>query len=227
MKQNESTSWIQTYSGKKFFPLDPQEADVCIEDIAHSLSMICRFTGHCKEFYSVAQHSVMVSYLSGEFALYGLLHDASEAYICDLASPIKSSGHFDTYKAFENKLQSVIFRKFGLFGTEPPIVKKADTQMLSTEARDLLGELHPEWVLPTEPLPMTVNPLGQKEAKELFMKRFNELYQLRTDSMPVASEDPLRFGPFYPPDMIVSYNPSPVDLLIQEVKIICENPNAK
>ena len=74
--------WIQTYLGIQFWPLDPRPEEVMLFDIAHSLSNMCRFTGHCREFYSVAQHSVIVSQnVPREDAAWGLLHDASEAYM--------------------------------------------------------------------------------------------------------------------------------------------------
>jgi uncharacterized protein len=82
--------WIQTYTGKQFWPLSPLPEDIVIEDIAHALSMQCRFGGHVRTFYSVAQHSVHVSLLvEPQYALWGLLHDAAEAYLVDLPRPIK------------------------------------------------------------------------------------------------------------------------------------------
>jgi len=87
--------WIATYTGGRFYPLDPRPEDVCIADIAHSLSQICRFNGQTLQFYSVAQHSVLVSKLLGQggpspiHEFMGLKHDAAEAYLCDLVRPIK------------------------------------------------------------------------------------------------------------------------------------------
>lgn len=86
-----SNDWIQTYTGKKFFPLHPHQNEYVIEDIAHALSMKCRFAGHCNAFYSVAEHSVKVSRIvAPESQLWGLLHDAAEAYLPDVCQPIKS-----------------------------------------------------------------------------------------------------------------------------------------
>lgn len=88
-------SWIQTFTGKKVFPLAMTAEMVCVDDIAHALSMKCRFTGHCREFYSIAEHSVRVSLLvRPELRLAALLHDAAEAYLPDLARPIKSQAFF-------------------------------------------------------------------------------------------------------------------------------------
>src|SRR5258706_13895138 len=82
--------WIETYSGKQFHILDPQLDEIELYDIAHALSMQCRYTGHCESFYSVAEHCVIVSMLvPKEMAIAGLFHDASEAYLTDEVSPVK------------------------------------------------------------------------------------------------------------------------------------------
>src|SRR5438552_3035736 len=111
------TDWIQTFTGKKFFPLEPNADDICIEDIAHSLSMQCRFNGHSKQFYSVAQHSVLIaSWWFGDYpklAKYALLHDASEAYLSDIPRPLKQLPEFEFYKKAEQLLQDLIYAKFG------------------------------------------------------------------------------------------------------------------
>jgi hypothetical protein len=82
--------WIQTFTGKQFWPLDPRPDEVYIEDIAHALGNICRFNGHCLRFYSVAEHCFHVSHkVVPGLALMGLLHDAAEAYVCDVVRPVK------------------------------------------------------------------------------------------------------------------------------------------
>ena len=123
---------------------------------------------------SVAQHAVLVSYLGDP--KYGLLHDCSEAYIADIASPVKNTSEFIFYRNLESKLQSTIYNKFGLFGPEPESVKKADLMMLSIEAKSLLGSLHVEWKLPYQPLPLDIIPLAPKQAESLFLQRFKELF---------------------------------------------------
>lgn len=169
--------WIQTYTGKKFFPMDPKVEDIDLEDIAHALSHTCRFTGHCKKgFYSVAQHSVFVSYIcKREHALYGLLHDASEAYLVDLAKPIKKLPEFQIFRDLEAKVMEAVCNKFGLPLAEPKDVKEADTIMLATEARDLMAPLHPDWKQPAKPLPFKIEPVNPEEAKKLFLDRYREL----------------------------------------------------
>lgn len=172
----DGESWIQTYSGRRFNPLNPYVNAIVIQDIAHALSMQCRFSGHVKKFYSVAQHSVLVSYICDSTdALWGLLHDASEAYLVDVPRPLKRSGKFNAYLEFEDKMQKAVCKRFGLPEAEPPSVKKADKILLATEARDLMGPLHPDWKQPEEPLPFRIEALSQQEAKDLFVKRFYQL----------------------------------------------------
>src|ERR1035441_1601867 len=97
---------ITTFSGVRFWPLIPNPADIRIEDIAHALSNQCRFGGHTREFYSVAEHSVRVSQLcTPENALWGLLHDASEAYLSDVTAPITELPQLEAYRAAERSLQ--------------------------------------------------------------------------------------------------------------------------
>lgn len=169
-------AWIQTYSGRRFCPTKPNPDAIVIQDIAHSLSMQCRFTGHTKKFYSVAQHSVYVSHICNEEdALWGLLHDASEAYLIDVPRPLKRSGYFQAYLELEAKMQEAICKRFGLPLGEPPSVKKADTKMLATEARDLMGPLHRDWIQKATPLPFKVEAWDQQKAKDMFMQRFYEL----------------------------------------------------
>jgi 5'-deoxynucleotidase YfbR-like HD superfamily hydrolase len=178
-KFNPDDAWIQTYSGRRFTPTNPNPNAIVIQDIAHSLSMQCRFSGHTKKFYSVAQHSVYVSYICNhEDALWGLMHDATEAYLVDVPRPLKRSGKFDAYLEFEAVMQKAVCKRFGLSEQEPPSVKLADTILLATEARDLMYPLRTDWVQPVEPLPFKIDPLGPREAKDLFMKRFFELMKM-------------------------------------------------
>jgi uncharacterized protein len=173
---DKDAAWIQTHSGRRFCPTNPNPDAIVIQDIAHALSMQCRFSGHCKHFYSVGQHSVLVSYIcDSQDALWGLLHDAAEAYLVDFPRPLKRSGKFQAYIDFENQMQEAICRRFGLPLTEPPSVKKADTALLATEARDLMSPLHSDWRRPTDPLPFLIEPWDHNKAKDRFMKRFFEL----------------------------------------------------
>lgn len=142
--------WIQTASGGRFWPLDPLPEDVLIEDIAHALSLICRFGGHCREFYSVAQHSVLVSRLCPNFPLHGLLHDAAEAYLGDLPRPTKRGfreAGITAYDYAEQAIMGVVSARFWLSwtGGAAEEVKAADEVMLATEAVTLMRPLDQGW----------------------------------------------------------------------------------
>lgn len=167
---------ICTFTGRQFFPLDPRPEDICIEDIAHGLSLQCRFTGQIRHFYSIAQHSVHVSE-SVDCVREGLMHDASEAYLSDIARPIKP--FIPRYKEFEERLERVIAERFKLTFPWPPDVKEADTGMLQTEARDLLPinlEHTPWWTIKMNPYDFKIIPWSPAVAEEQFLQRFHELF---------------------------------------------------
>lgn len=175
-------SYILTHTGRIFYPLDPNPADVDIEDIAHALSQQCRFTGHTREFFSVAQHSVIVAnQLRGDatLALVGLLHDASEAYLADISTPVKRALH--NYEGIEMGLWRAIAERFCLPDHWLSAVKTADLMSLATERRDLMPYHPGEWdVLEgIRPLPERIMPLSPVAAKRLFMHTFNDLCYLR------------------------------------------------
>lgn len=128
---------IRTFTGKYVNPLNPDPDTICIEDIAHALSQICRFGGHLPYFYSVADHSLAVSYcLPDEHALAGLLHDASEAYLCDIPSPVKKQ--IPGYAEAEDRLMKVIAEKFGFPWPVPEVVKQVDRSALEEEWHGLM-----------------------------------------------------------------------------------------
>lgn len=132
---------------------------------------------------SVAQHSVLVSYICDRAdALWGLLHDGSEAYLVDIPRPIKQSGKFDNYLEFEKIMQKAICKRFGMSEEMPKSVKYADYALLMTEARDLMSPLHEGWAIVGDPLPFTITPWSQQEAKSAFIKRFLELYSEKENS---------------------------------------------
>lgn len=168
-----SPSTMQTYTGKLIDLSNFSEEDVRLPDISHALSLINRFTGHSKVPYSVAQHSVMVSKLTEpENALWGLLHDASEAYLGDVATPLKNI--LPGYRALEEHVQRTIAKVFRLQWPMPSDVKDADVRALMAEKRDLIGGDH-DWGIDVEPMCGPVNPYPWNQAKQLFEKRFLEL----------------------------------------------------
>jgi hypothetical protein len=164
--------WMQTRSGCQFYPLDPRPEDICIQDIAHALSQLCRFGGHCVEFYSVAQHCVMVaSILPPELRLAGLLHDATEAYLVDIPRPLKIA--LPDYQRIEDALHTIIGEKFGVRFDDPRI-KSADNIALVTEARDLLDPAPTDWRLVEIPLDVAISPMTPHFAQQAFLKTFTE-----------------------------------------------------
>jgi uncharacterized protein len=174
-KISRKGSWIQTYSGQKFWPLDARPEEVRITDIAHALSMLCRFNGHLERYYSVAEHSVYVSQLvTEENQLWGLIHDGAEAYLSDIPSPVKI--HLDQFKEIEKNLLEVICSHFDLSLKMPAEVKKADMVLLSSEKKVLMKREPDSWGLLPEPSnEIVIEALPPFEAEELFLKRFKEI----------------------------------------------------
>lgn len=136
---------LVTYSGEEISLLDIEESKIHIEDIAHSLSYICRFAGQCKYFYSVGSHSINCLRVAEHFGynnelkLYTLLHDATEAYICDMPSPLKKL--LPEYKKYENILESIIHKKFVLneiTENDKVKVKEIDKIVFSKEWKELM-----------------------------------------------------------------------------------------
>src|SRR5437868_2917508 len=120
--------WMQTSSGVAYYPLDPLPGDINIEDIAHALSNLCRFGGHCRRFYSVAEHSILVSrVVPRQHALQGLLHDATEAYMVDVPRPLKVE--LDNYARIEDLNWRCIAAVFGVPYEMHESVKRADNDV--------------------------------------------------------------------------------------------------
>ena len=174
---SRNSDWIQTFTGRQFWPLDPHPEEVCIEDIAHALSNICRYTGHVREFYSVADHSIRVARIvPAPDALWGLLHDASEAYICDVARPVKQyPGFGELYRQIEDRLMLCICEAFNLPAEQPASIKPADNILLHTERRDLMARPPQPWRDPHPPLPGTIFPRTPREAEQEFLELFAEV----------------------------------------------------
>lgn len=171
-------SFMQTFTGKRFFPMEPHPEDFDILDIGHSLSLQCRFNGHCLCFYSVAEHCVRVSELlekthnSGMLTFWGLLHDASEAYLGDIVRPLKF--HLPEYGKIEKNVEkSLIIGKFNLPWPMPPEVKWADDVLLATEKRDLLCPVADQWRATEEPLSERISPMTSDQAMTAYIHAFN------------------------------------------------------
>ena len=179
-------NWIQTFTGQRVAPLDPDPAMFELQDIAHSLANQCRFTGHTNSFYSVAQHSVLVSQnCDPADALSGLMHDASEAYLVDLARPVKHDPRMAFFREAEDRLQRSINSAFGLPLEIPESVHVADRRLLLTERRDLLKPLiwteaeKVIWDVADVPYEFAIKAWTPQEAETRFLTRYLELTRSR------------------------------------------------
>jgi 5'-deoxynucleotidase YfbR-like HD superfamily hydrolase len=171
--------WAQTFTGKQFWPLDPKAEEVDLMDIAHSLASQPRFNGHCITFYSVAQHSVLVSKIvPPSQALAALFHDASESYTGDIISPLKRFLPPE-FKQIELNIDHAIFKKFNIDieTIDHAAIKKADKIALVTEMRDVMEKPPKKWNEDGlfEPSPEKIIPLPPQEAEKLFLERYEEL----------------------------------------------------
>ena len=180
-RSGKQEAWCQTFSGKKLSLTNPRPEDVCIADIAHALSNLCRFGGACREFYSVAQHSVLVCDLVTDLELKmpALLHDAAEGLgLGDVVNTLKNL--LPNYRSLEDGMATCVAQVFGFhwYKFRHPVVYWADLVALSTERRDLMVPCDWQWDLDksgVSPVSTRVVPLPPKEAEELFLARFKQV----------------------------------------------------
>ena len=156
--------WMRTFTGKKFYPFEPSPDAICIEDIAHALSMQCRYTGHVSRFYSVAEHCLLLTGVvasrlkdmvrfgpqNKNLLKWALLHDAAEAYVGDMGRPLKHQPEMELYRQTEAGVMLAIRNKFGLVGEEPSMVALLDKEIIGSEARMLK---YGESLATVDPLP--------------------------------------------------------------------------
>jgi uncharacterized protein len=167
---------IMLHSGAWFDFCAPTSSQFTIEDIAHGLANICRYSGQCRRFYSVAEHSILVSETAKGFELEALLHDAAEAFLGDITRPLKQM--LPEYKRIEADVERAILDRFGLIGPLPPQVKQADLRVLAAEQKQIMPEGTDGWVRgqKVEPAPVIVRHLLPDEAKRMFIERFEALH---------------------------------------------------
>lgn len=173
--------FITTYEGRKFFPLDPRVEGVSIHDIAHAHALTCRWTGATRNHYPLAQHCVLVCRearkrgFSGDVQLWGLFHDGSEGYICDLARPVKVE--IAGYRSVETRLQDTIVASLGLPPEMPAIIKHLDDVLLCTEARDLTRNQMRGWSaeMTEERLPYRIRAWPMWYAEIAFLREYKRL----------------------------------------------------
>lgn len=179
-------AWIATYTGRMFWPFDVKAEDFVLEDIGIPLARTCRFGGHCKEFYSVADHSVWVMErvpweLGPETRLAALLHDAAEAYLVDVPRPVKHGPGMQAYRAAEDRIQRMIFKVFrceDAYDRHAAVIKELDNRALATEKRDLIVDGAGRWkgVEDIVPHPAPIEPTtSMKASGDRFMKAVKQL----------------------------------------------------
>lgn len=137
--------WLNTATGKRFDFLRPKLEDIDIVDIAIALGNQCRYAGHTRQHYSVAEHCVILSHAaSPEHAAWALMHDAAEAYVTDIPWPLKAAGLVPDLALAEKVIMRAICVRFGLDPVEPAEVKALDLEILDLEADALLTR-HADW----------------------------------------------------------------------------------
>ncbi len=166
--------WVTVFSGGKLHFLNPRPEEIRIGDIAHALSLTCRFGGQCRSFYSVAEHSIrMVDIVPQEYKLLALLHDASEAYLPDLPRPMKAT--LPDFITMERFILVAIWDKFGVkWFDNLDKIKEADNILLATEARDLMPNTE-DWAPLPEPLNERIIPASSIHIEQLFLNRYRGL----------------------------------------------------
>lgn len=165
-------NWILTASGKRFDLFEPDADMIDPRDISHSLAHLCRFNGHTREFYSVAQHSCIVAELvPEEHKLAALLHDAPEAYLGDMTRPLKQ--WISTFQHFEDCVWWRVCEHFGIAPELPTCIYKADLIALATERRDLMPTDPAIWdcLVGIEPMVEIIRPWPAAEARLTYHQR--------------------------------------------------------
>lgn len=172
---------ITTYTGKHFDPTHPAEELICIEDIAHVLSLLCRGNGHVRTFFSVGQHCILCAKeaeargYSGRLILAALLHDASECYMSDVPRPFKKS--LPEYRRQEEALLNIIYQKYlgsGLSAIEEQKLKEIDNDLLWYDLKYLLNET-PDTPKPVVHVPIQYRQYPFSQVEEEYRNLFNQL----------------------------------------------------
>lgn len=169
---------IMLHSGAWLDLSSPSTSNFTIEDIAHGLAHICRYSGQCRDFYSVAEHSLLVCDLVPEQGLSALLHDAAEAFLGDVTRPLKQM--LPDYRRIEHEVQSAIQHRFGLPAMLEPSIKRADLRVLAAEQAQIMPAGANDWAAEAgiAPAPVVVRHLSPAAAKSAFLERFARLQSI-------------------------------------------------
>ena len=172
--------WMQTFTGRQFWPLDPRPEEIFVEDVAHALSMQCRYAGHCRKFYSVAEHCVLLAEAVAQApgattddARWALMHDASEAYLVDVPRPVKP--HLTGYRDAEAVVMAAVAERFGLPDKITPLVHDYDNRIIADE-RANLSDCAAKWDFDELPLCVTLRNWAPTIAETRFLMAFDALF---------------------------------------------------
>lgn len=189
---NKEIGWLQTFTGKKFYPLAPKQEDISIIDIAWSLSGINRYLNHTNKSWSVGKHSILGALIiwkrtaNKALAKWFLLHDASEAYLGDIIKPLKLLPEFAFYREKERALAGLILERFGLISDannwdEPQLITDIDTKLLLyIESNELRQPLHPDSeIVPGNSESVALGYLNIE--KDGHLREFNELLDMSNE----------------------------------------------
>lgn len=173
----KSASFIETYTGRAFYPLEPKIEALSIIDIAHALSNQCRYSGHTAFFYPVAQHcSLLADFVVRNGgrpidALQILMHDAAEAYIVDVPRPVKKS--MPNYREWDDHLSGLIRQWMGFEGPEPEWIRALDGRIIADERAQLLTRSPNDWGMrANSPLGIGIQPWTPEDAERVFLTQY-------------------------------------------------------
>jgi hypothetical protein len=170
-------TWMGTYTGRKFWPLDPRAEDVDVLDVAHHLAMTCRYGGAVRRFYSVAEHSVLVSaHVAPDLAREALFHDAAEAYVGDLIRPLKHQPELAGFRAAEDRIYPVVMEAFGIASTPESraAISEVDDRIIVDETQALMTR--PEKYPVGRGLGCFIVGFIPHQARNRFLARYEELF---------------------------------------------------
>lgn len=173
--------WLETFTGEQFHFLQPLAAEIHVEDVAHSLSQLCRYNGHTKAFYSVAEHSILIcDWIAANFPgasqqvlRTALLHDVAETYLGDMSRPVKHQ--MPQFKELEHIIEGAAAERFDIELPFPAVVEECDARILVDEREQCMSDSGNEWGTDAlEPLGVEIKFLDPPNVRRLFMERFFE-----------------------------------------------------
>lgn len=157
-----------TFSGGRFWPLDPRPEDINIYDVAHSLAMSCRFNGHCIRFYSIAEHSCHIyDKTSKENKRWAILHDAPESFMGDMVNPLKK--FMPNFRTAEDRIMDLICERWGMPKEMPEEVHRLDRAIVRDEIVNM--KTHGDWNIPPEGIGADIQCWSPERAEEEFLSR--------------------------------------------------------